>query len=96
MATSSPATSDEMLVAYGGADPPFPGRAILANRPGHSAGVWFSWGVFMWFFAWQKEGYTITAALIASSVAGLLSGVMATGSHFYRRKAKEPTGWKRL
>ena len=55
MATSSPATSDEMLVAYGGADPPFPGRAILANRPGHSAGVWFVMGCVHVVFRMAKR-----------------------------------------
>lgn len=74
--------------------PPFPVAPFWLIALVTALGFGLSWGVFMWFFAWQKEGYTITAALIASSVAGLLFGLMAAGSHLYHRKAKKLPEWK--
>lgn len=86
----------KFLWARGVRIPPFPVAPFWLIALLAAPGFGLPWGMFMWFFAWQKADYTITAALIAGSVAGLLFGLMAAGSHLYRRKVKKLPEWKSL
>ncbi|MGJ0630282.1 DUF6404 family protein [Xenorhabdus bovienii] len=61
-------------------------------------GIWFApvWGLFMWFFVWQRQGASPTSAIISSIFAGIFFGVSMAAYHRWRKKVNNLPDWDSL
>ncbi|PHM67734.1 hypothetical protein Xsto_00023 [Xenorhabdus stockiae] len=61
-------------------------------------GIWFgpTWGLLMWFFAWQNEGMQPVIAIISSAFAGIIFGVSMAAYHRWRKKVNNLPDWDSL
>jgi len=61
-------------------------------------GVFFAaaWGVVMWFFKWQAEGFAVSAAIGASVMAGAIFGCAMAAIYARARRRWKLSKWEDL
>lgn len=61
-------------------------------------GIFFgpAWGLIMWFFSWEHMEMSLSGAIFASFMAGILFGILMAAFHKWRKKSNKLPEWNEI